>query len=217
MATLNARLITRTDWDVKWQQSGLVLQPGELAISIPTKEPEEGDAIIPGLDEQRTFDSSGDFIIKIGNNDTFCNLQTSLTDGTHPVNGSNGVLVNLEHDGVFDKNLSNPSEFVKDSITGKTTLKIREASVTYGDQQAIETVNSGVMSENAYKDYITIADFFRSGSDPTDQNARVTVESIAAKLKSAVPIDNVTIVEDENGKIRVSENIIWQCNQQNNN
>lgn len=211
MATLNARLITRTDWDVKWQQSGLVLQPGELAISIPTKEPENGDPIIPGLEGNRTFDSSGDFIIKIGNNDTFCNLSSVISDGTHPINGSNGVLINLEQNGEFVGNLGHPAEFVKDLTTGKTTLKIREASVQYNDQGTIHTANSGVMSENAYKDYVTLADFFRT--DPTNPNTRVTAQSIAAKLKDTIPIDGDTIVRDSNGNLRVSETIIWQCNQ----
>jgi hypothetical protein len=220
MATLNARLITRTDWDVKWQQSGLVLQPGELAISIPTRPAESGETPITELNDRygmRVFDDSADIVIKIGNSDTFCNQSTTLPDGiTHPVNGSNGVLVNLEKNGVFDGTLTNPSEFVKDQTTGKTILKIREANVSYDDQNHISSVNSGVMSENAYKDYIAIADFFRSGSDPTDHTMRVTANSIAEKLIAAIPIDEESIVYDEQThKIRVGD-IIWQCNQQNN-
>lgn len=202
MPTLNARLITRNDWDFNWQQSDLVLQPGELAVSIPTRLAENGDPIIAGTgtvgDGARTPDTNADMIIKIGNSDKFYN-----SNGVP--NGSAGVLVNLGQSGSFDPAADAPVTFSKDPSTGKTIITVREASATYSGS-TVASAKSGVLAASDYKDMRTAMDFMR---DPSI--GQVTRESIRDAVTAGV-ITDVTIQKDSStGELGVSGNIIWNC------
>lgn len=205
MPTLKARLVTRNDWDFKWEASQLVLQPGELAISIPTREAQSGETPIAGSavngNAGRVADTTKDLVIKIGNSDTF------YTNGR--INGTNGVLVNLAETGAFDGNLAQPVTVTKDMSTGKTVITVREAKATATDQQAglVTAAQSGVLTGQDYKDFKNLADFFRD-----EQTQEITNESIAAKVASEIQTDE-SLEFDEHDKLGVSANIIWQCNE----
>lgn len=203
MPTLNARLITRNDWDFKWEESQLVLQPGELAISIPTREAQAGETPITGSDTGgsagRVADTTKDLVIKIGNNDTF------YTNGK--INGTNGVLVNLAAAGSFDRNQVDPVTVTKDISTGQTVISVREAKATAVDQQTglVTSAQSGVLAANDYKDFRNLADFFK-------ESGSVTSESITDKITTGINTDD-SLEFDSNNKLGVSANIIWQCNE----
>lgn len=199
MPQINARIITKNDYDFNWQNSDLVLQPGELAISIPTREAEAGETPIDGT--SRVQDTSKDIVIKIGNNDTFYKDAERLIP-----NGTAGILCSFaSQGGAFEENINTPIELYKNEL-GQTEIKIRQANKDTTAQEPI--YNSGVVSEKDYEDIRTITDFFRSGNDyETD---RVTTESLEGK---AYNFDE-TIEKDTNtGKYGVSGNIIWQCNE----
>lgn len=198
MPTLNARLITRNDWDFKWEESTLVLQPGELAISIPTREAQTGET--PIGDSGRVPDTTKDPIIKIGNRDTF------YTNGK--INGSNGVLVNLAESGSFSDSQVQPVTVTKDTQTGLTVISVREAKATATDQQTglITAAQSGVLTAEDYKDFSNLTDFFR------DSQGNVTTESITEKTMAGLQLDD-SLEFDSNSKLGVSANIIWQCNE----
>lgn len=204
MPTLNARLITRNDWDFKWEESQLVLQPGELAISIPTREAQAGETPITGSDTGgsagRVADTTKDLVIKIGNNDTF------YTNGK--INGTNGVLINLADTGTFDDSQAEPVTVTKDPLTGKTVISVREAKATARDQETavVTQAQSGVLTAEDYKDFSNLADFFR------DSNGDITRESISEKTISEIKTDD-SLEFDANEKLGVSANIIWQCNE----
>ena len=203
MPTLNARLITRNDWDFKWEESQLVLQPGELAISIPTREAQAGETPITGSDTGgsagRVADTTKDLVIKIGNNDTF------YTNGK--INGTNGVLVNLAAAGSFDRNQVDPVTVTKDISTGQTVISVREAKATAVDQQTglVTSAQSGVLAANDYKDFRNLADFFK-------ESGSVTSESITDKITTGINTDD-SLEFDSNNQLGVSANIIWQCNE----
>lgn len=202
MPTLNARLVTRNDWDFKWKESSLVLQPGELAISIPTREAQAGETPITGSDTGgsagRVADPTKDLIIKIGNNDTFY--------GQNGINGTNGVLVNLAAAGSFDSSQVDPVTVTKDQ-TGHTVISIREAKATATDQNTgqVTAAQSGVLAASDYKDFKNLTDFFR------DSQGNVTTESITEKTMAGLQIDD-SLEFDSNNKLGVSANIVWQCN-----
>ena len=198
MPTLNARLITRNDWDFKWKESTLVLQPGELAISIPTREAQAGETPIEG--SERVPDTAKDPIIKIGNRDTF------YTNGK--INGSNGVLVNLAESGSFSDSQAQPVTVTKDAQTGLTVISVREAKATETDQQTGLTTaaQSGVLTAEDYKDFSNLTDFFR------DSQGNITTESITEKTMAGLQLDD-SLEFDSNNKLGVSANIIWQCNE----
>lgn len=198
MPTLNARLITRNDWDFKWKESTLVLQQGELAISIPTREAQAGETPIEG--SERVPDTAKDPIIKIGNRDTF------YTNGK--INGSNGVLVNLAESGSFSDSQEQPVTVTKDAQTGLTVISVREAKATETDQQTGLTTaaQSGVLTAEDYKDFSNLTDFFR------DSQGNITTESITEKTMAGLQLDD-SLEFDSNNKLGVSANIIWQCNE----
>ena len=203
MPTLNARLITRNDWDFKWEESQLVLQPGELAISIPTREAQAGETPITGSatggSAGRVADTTKDLVIKIGNNDTFYT--------NRKINGTNGVLVNLAAAGSFDQNQGDPVTVTKDISTGQTVISVREAKATAVDQQTglVTSAQSGVLAANDYKDFRNLADFFK-------ESGSVTSESITDKITTGINTDD-SLEFDANNQLGVSANIIWQCNE----
>ena len=206
MPTLNARLITRNDWDFKWEESTLVLQPGELAISIPTREAQPGETPIEGSvrdgNTGRVADTTKDPIIKIGNRDTF------YTNGV--INGSNGVLVHLAESGSFSDSQAQPVTVTKDLQTGKTVISVREAKATATDQQTglITDAQSGVLTAEDYRDFSNLTDFFR------DSQGNITTESITEKTMAGLKIDDSLEFDANNeNKLGVSANIIWQCNE----
>lgn len=206
MPILNARVITRNDWEYKWKDSGLVLQPGELAISIPTREGVSGDVPIPDTVSQEhpygiVKDTDRDPIIKIGEGDTFY-------DQNGKVNGSNGVLVNLAAAGEFDNSIVEPITITKDRSTGQTIIKVREASYQRAQDGTLvqNSFKSGVLATEDLKDFRTLADFF------TDEHGEVTPQSITEKVVTEINTDE-SIEKSAQNVLGVSGNIIWTCNE----
>ena len=208
MPTLNARVITRNDWDFKWKESQLVLQPGELAISIPTRTATEGDPVIPGTGEighgALTKDTSKDSIIKVGANDTF--YENPNKDGEDPgrINGTSGTLVNLAEDGNFSETVNSPVKVQKNQQTGETEITVRQAKAEYDQNGNIISTQSGVVSEQDFKDTRTVNDFFR------DSQGNVTAQSIQEKVTGDIRLD-ASLERNQNGELGVSNNIVWEC------
>ena len=201
MPTLNARLVTRNDWDYKWKNSPIVLQPGELAISIPTREAHNDETPIPGSGNPgRVEDTDGNLVIKIGNRDRFYTGEK--------INGTNGVLVNLAEYGTFSGSQAHPVTVTKNSGTGLTVVSVREAKATETDPQTglVTMAQSGVLTWEDYRDFRNLTDFFR------DSLGNITTESITEKTLDGLKIDD-SLEFDESNQLGVSSNIIWQCNE----
>lgn len=210
MSKLTTRIITRNDYDVNWKSNnGLPLLPGELAISIPTREfvegtDEETDIVIAanGTSPARVVDKDKDMIIKIGDGSSFYNSDNIIT-------GTAGVLTQFAPYGTEAKSQENIIELAKNA-EGVTEISIRQARKEVIDE--VTEYKSGIMSSEDYKNYTTIAEFF--GASPGGA-LTISEETIKGAIAGAVTDtkikhDNSLEINDE-GELGVSENIFWVC------
>lgn len=212
MSKLTTRIITRNDYDVNWQKStSMPLLPGELAISIPTREfngdTDTDDDIVIAPNEispespARVIDKDKDMIIKIGDGSFFYNENNKIT-------GTAGVLTQFASYGTESDNQNQIIELAKNE-EGATVISIRKARKDEKTDGSTE-YKSGIMSSEDYKNYTTIAEFF--GASPGGALTTETIKSaIAGEVtKISVTHDNSLEINDK-GELGVSGNIFWVC------
>lgn len=210
MSKLTTRIITRNDYDVNWQKStSTPLLPGELAISIPTREfngdTDTDDDIVIAANEispespARVVDKNKDMIIKIGDGSSFYNSDKIIT-------GTAGVLTQFDPYGTEVESQENIIELAKNEA-GVTKISIRQARKDVIGE--VTEYKSGIMSSADYKNYTTIAEFF--GASPGGALTKDTIKGAIAGAVTEISVDTDESLEIVDGKLGVSENIFWVC------
>lgn len=213
MSKLTTRIITRNDYDVNWQNNtGLPLLPGELAISIPTREfngdTDTEDDIVIAANEispespARVIDKDKDMIIKIGDGSSFYNSDNIIT-------GTAGVLTQFDPYGTEVESQENIIELAKNEA-GVTKISIRQARKEESTDGSTD-YKSGIMSSEDYKNYTTIAEFFGASSGGALTISEETIKGAIAGAVTEASVDTDESLEFVDGKLGVSGNIFWVC------
>lgn len=210
MSQLRTTIITRNDYDFNWllsSEAGILVRKGELAISIPTREAEQGETPIESSVTQdcpngRVIDTTKDATMKIGSEDTFYRVVNQ--EAVLIPNGSAGVLTRLASTGTFTDATTGSAISVAKNQNDETEITVRQAKITSAPDSAEKTAQSGVLSDTDYLNLKELADFFKGDQQNVSSS---TIESKIEEVSPNIAAGNGINITDSGNTKTVAVNL----------